>query len=338
MSSTVDVAECVRRLHVLCQERYPEASALRHIDAFAALAAVVDLTVDLRPGHTKSGCPVDGRFSQSGSEYSIEIRLSGSDARDRFTAMHEFGHLLITQDEVWQYGPRIALGDQARNVEESVVNAFASESLIPDSEVNRHVGQVVTAEQVRSLYEATQASASACLVRTLGSPGNRCVMLTDVNGTTYFSDSTGEPYAPGRGVPQPAVARAIEQALKNGGLATLAGGEGLAYRSGKTNPHVRLDVAVADSGRMVFVIATPSRFDSRVAAGGDMLLLTCGVCGEEFAPNLSPGLCAKCREHACPRCRSCGCSTEPAPCELCFTTLAIADVQAGRQCHEECPW
>lgn len=337
MALGVDVAKCVRRLHALCEERYPEAAGLRHIDAFAALEAVPSLTVDLRSGLGNSGCPVDGRFSQNGTEYSIEIRLSRTDARNRFTAMHEFGHLLIAQDEAWQYGPRIALGGQARNVEESVVNAFASESLIPDSEVERHIGRNATAEHVRDLYEASQASASACLVRTLSRPGSRCVMLTDVNGTTYFSDSTGEPYAPGRGVPQPAVARAIEQALENQGLATLVGGEGLAYRSGKTNPHVQLDVAVARSGRMVFVIATPTPFDSRVTACAESMALACGNCYEEFPPHMSPGLCGKCREQTCPRCRSCACTMEPAACDLCFTTLSVADVQAGRQRHEECP-
>ena len=335
MAEQPDIRACARRLHRLCEDRYPQAARLRAEDAFAALNAVPDLTVQHRSaGAGDRSCPVDGRYWTDGGEHFIEI-YPRNDARDRFTAMHEFGHLLITYDEVWQYDVRPTLGKRHRYFEESIVNAFAAESLIPDGHVQQHLGAAVTARGLRDLYLTTQASAHACAVRSLSLPGDRCVMLTDENGTTLFTDSTGEPYAPGKGVPQPAIARAIENAqLDDDGQATLTGAEGIVYRSGKANPRVRFDVAL--SGGLVIVVATPTGFDSRIASDDEEVLLTCGTCDDEFPPGRAAGLCDTCREPKCPRCRACACSSQPAVCQRCFITLPVADMLAGRDRHDDC--
>lgn len=335
MNIDCDIPKRVSHLHALCQQKHPNAAQLRARDAFAALSAVPEITVQriINP-NAANDCPVDGRYHAINGQHVIEI-YRRNDARDRFTAMHEFGHYLISYDEEWHYDIRPRLGKNARRTEESIVNIFAAESLIPHELVLAHLGTHVSASGVRNLYLETQASVSACLTRALSLPGERCIMLTDINGVTYFTDSTGEPFAPGRNVPQPAVARAISTAWDAPNRsATLTGAEGIVYRSGKTNPYVTFDVALIND--LAIVIATPTPYDTRLRSGYETVAHSCNNCGEDFAPDHANAHCEKCREPKCPRCRKCACAAPPPICPQCFTTLSVADVAAGREQHEDC--
>lgn len=331
--SGVDVPGVVDRLSRVFQARYPTAASLAATDPAGALEHVDDVVVEWKPGRSGGACPVDGAYVP-GPPASITIHSTGNVGRDNFTYLHELGHHILANDEEWQYRTRPELGNRARHTEETVVNSFAARELIPEELFAAHVPSAVTAGRVRGLYLASSASASACLMRALDAPGHRLVMLTDLQGTTWFSESTGEPFSPGPNVPQPGVADAIRQADDADGIGRVAGGHGITYRSGRTNPWVEIDVAVHES--MAFVVAHPVTRDSRTPGGGTWNL-TCGECGHTYAPDDSAGFCQECREHRCSQCRACACDTKPAVvCTRCFIALSVAEAASGRQQHDDC--
>lgn len=329
----VSIPAVAARLSASLRSKYPDAAARIETDPFGALDDVPDVTIERRTGRVRGACPVDGSYN-AGPPTIITIYETGTPERDNFTCLHELGHHLLANDEGWQYEDKPALGDRARYIEETIVNAFAAHELIPDNLLHTHVGPHVTAASVLELYLASNASASASLMRSLDIPGNRLVMLTDLAGTTWFSDSTGEPFSPGTNVPQPGVAAAIDHARNGNGTHRAVGGHGIAYRSGKTNPWVEIDVAVHDG--MAFVVAHPTPRDSRAPGASDWTL-TCANCGHEFAPAESSGFCTGCREHKCPQCRACECTdTQPPICTRCFVALSVSEANDGLEEHRDC--
>lgn len=329
--ASIEVPAVATRLIDALQTNWPLAARLASDSPRAAVEAVDGLTLTIRSGSAKTACPVDGMYHDSPP--TITVFDTGNAARNAFTCLHELGHHLIAYDTQWQYHDAPALAADARRREEDVVNAFASRLLIPDSLLHRHVFAPVRASQVVDLHLDSAASASACLVRALDIEGHRLVMLTDHAGVPWFTATTGEPYAPGRGSTQPGVARAIEQAMANGGTFRAVGGVGIAYKSGKTNPWVEIDVAVLEG--LVFVVATPTLRDSRAfdAATWD---ITCPRCSHDYTPDDSAGTCGTCRGQKCPECGGCDCEEQVAICDRCSLTLPVAEARSGRTVCLEC--
>ncbi len=327
----VNVSDAAARLGPLLEARYPGAAALACQAPAQALEALGEVAVRWLNGRSRSACPVDGTYTDDPP--TITIYRSRTVERDNFTCLHELGHHLLTLDEQWQFTEKPRLGERARYVEETVVNVFAARTIIPTNLLNRYLALPVRAAQIRDLYYATPASATACLVRSMDIEGQRLVMLTDLGGSVWFADSTGEPYNPGKNVPQPAVARAIDRALTGDGTYRLVGDEGIVYRSGKANPWVEIDVAVDET--MAFVVVHAVTRDSR-APGGSEWQASCGQCGYDFAPDEASGQCAECREPKCPECGQCACEPELVICSQCFVALSTVEAAAGRTTHQEC--
>jgi hypothetical protein len=327
-------AAATDHLLALLQARYPETAALAAANARAAVAAVPDVELIEDFSITSRGCPIDATYEKDPPR--IKFRPSYN-RRDNFTLLHELGHHMLATDQSWCL--EIAPGlDRAnglgRRVEEQLVNAFASALLIEAATARAAFDRGVTSAATRDLYETTPgASATACLVRALSEPGDRLVMLCDHEGNTYFSGTNGEPYSPGCGVVQPTVAAAAERAVQQGGTCRIEGGEGVLYKSGKSNTFVRFDVTVR--GTLAFVIVEPVPFNPRLPGTAEWQL-SCLACGDDYAPPDSPGSCTKCGEPRCPRCRACECADVVVACERCFVALPKARASTGDTLCEDC--
>ncbi|KRF18752.1 hypothetical protein ASG90_02305 [Nocardioides sp. Soil797] len=244
---------------------------------------------------------------------------------------------MLATDKTWCLTVWPSLNDGkgfAQRVEEELVNAFAAAILIDAQTADDAFMSGVTSQSLVQLYDATNASATACLVRGLREPGHRLVMLCSRDGLTLFAASNGEPFNPGNGVMQPAVARAVERMDVTDGTNRFDGGEGVHYRSGKTYTRVRFDVTAR--GGLVFVVVEPAALDTRVA-GSSEWSLDCPACGQNFTQDLSPGLCSNCHEPLCPRCGGCDCEVAAAiTCERCFIVLPKNRSSAGLRYCEDC--
>lgn len=312
--------------------QHGEAASFAGHDPARALERVEGLRIIEDPTLRGRSCPIDAVYDVDTK--TIKWRPSRTWGRDNFTLLHELGHHLLAEDEDWQYGVIAVMGDGGLRVEERVVSAFAARLLLPDDLVAGAFKSGVTAAAIRDLAADSASSASACLARALDLPGDRLVMLTDLDGRPYFSLSNGEPYSPGRGVPQPAVARAADNALNRADHShRLVGGEGVVYRSGRANTRVVFDVAV--DGAQVFVVVESTPYDNRVDDRGSFHIECIEGCGESFVPQESPGQCAACREYRCPRCSRCDCNID-VYCERCFVAIPVQRVSVGIRVCEIC--
>ena len=332
---TRDIQAAARdHLISLFESRYPQAAETAPFDAVGAIRSLPDVEVIEDPHYRSHGCPLDGTYDPDPPLIRYRPYYN---RRDGFTLLHEVGHHLLATDDNWCLRIWPMLNDVkglASRVEEDLVNAFAAGVLIDTETAQDAFARGVTSTAIAVLYESTGASATACLVRGLREPGDRLVMLCGRDGLTLFAASNGEPYNPGAGVTQPAVATAVERIGDLQGTCRIDGGDGVRYRSGKAFTRVRFDVTVRD--HLVFVIVEPTSIDTRVQAF-DEWHLTCTACGHSFTQDASPGLCNTCREPFCPRCLGCDCDVQAAKlCQRCFITLSKARAGTGATICEDC--
>lgn len=332
---TREIQEVARdHLISLFESRYPQAAETASFDAVGAVECLPDVEVIEDPHYRSRGCPIDGTYDPDPPLIRYRPYYN---RRDGFTLLHELGHHLLATDDTWclRVWPMLnEVKGLASRVEEDLVNAFAAGVLIGADIALDAFAEGVTSAAIAGLYESTGASAAACLVRGLRETGDRLVMLCGRDGLTLFAASNGEPYNPGAGVTQPAVAQAVTRIGGLEGTRRIDGGDGVRYRSGKAFTRVRFDVTVRD--QLVFVIVEPTAIDTRVQAF-DEWHLTCPACGHSFTQDASTGLCATCREPLCPRCRGCDCEGRAATyCQRCFITLPTARAGTGATLCEDC--
>jgi len=332
LSAEVVQVAC-EHLRQLLESRGAGLMAAAQEDALSAVARLDDVVV-VWEHSPRSGCPVDGQYCGDTTPARIILRPSVSDRRDNFTVLHEIAHHLLYNDEAWALDVRPTLGPLQWQVEERIANAFAASVLFPAEQVERLLGSEPTSAGVAALFEESSASATACLSRVLDMPGERMVMLTDLDGRPWYTSTNGEPFAPGR-VRQPAVAAAAERALSGHGTATTVGGEGIQYASGKAFTSVQLDVAV--SGGLVFVIATvDERQDPRFRTTSETWWHTGAQCLHSFDAAESPGFCDRCRSPRCPQCGLCDCESNDVLCSRCFLVLPTGRARSGVEICENC--
>lgn len=317
------------RLREQFNAKYPDAAAVAAVDARGAVGLMGDIVL-VETTQLPGTCGLDATYDPDPP--TIRYRPAAN-RRDNFTLLHEIAHHLVAFDEDWCFDIAPGLGgDTARRVEELFANSFAADVLIDGETATSAFVSGVTSKSAVQLYEHTNASASACLSRCLREPGDRVVMLCDLDGRVWFAASTGTPFSPGRRTPQPAVAAAVERALVAPDSShKLVGGEGIHYSSGKSYTAVALDVTV--KGGLAFVVVTPT-----VESGHDVgtYEVGCAECFESFTQS-DVTYCAVCRDHRCPHCRACGCQgAKQAICEGCYVVLPRAIAVAGRRLCEDC--
>lgn len=317
------------RLREQFHEKYPEAAAVAAVDVRGAVELMGDVVL-VETTRLPGTCGLDATYDPEPP--TIRYRPSAN-RRDNFTLLHEIAHHLLAFDEDWCFDIVPGLGSEAaRRAEELFANAFAADILIDGDNARSAFGSGVTSKSAVQLYESTNASASACLSRCLREPGDRLVMLCDLDGGVWFAASNGEPFSPGRRTPQPAVAVAIERAHAAADTSfKLVGGEGVHYPSGKSYTAVAFDVTV--KGGFAFVIVTPT-----INSGHDVgtYEVGCADCFESFTRS-DLTYCPGCRDHRCPHCRACGCrAAKQATCEGCYIVLPRAIAVSGRRLCEDC--
>lgn len=327
------VSQASSHLREVLSASYPEVAALASIDPQGALALVPGVVVRWTYDRPKGACDLGGVYDGDSEPPTITLRRFGNERRNNFTALHEVGHHLLYGDEDWQYRVLPTLGDKARMVEEKIVNDFAATLLVPASVVQQHLGVGVTADGLRQMVALTEASATTCCISALNLPGERLVMLADVEGRIWYSDSNGMPYNPGKRVTQPSLATAAERALGDGEY-TLVGGEGIRYSKGWADTDVRIDVAL--HGGLVIAVVTSTRPDSRSRLSADWRE-ECAACGEQFTSDTSPGQCSTCGDWRCPECRGCECTNaQTVVCTRCWVALSVAEAGKGLTAHDDC--
>ena len=311
--------------------RYPKAAQEAPNNPGAVCDYMPDLELELQGTPPRGACPVGAVYSPEPPPARIVMRLTGT-RRDGFTVLHEVGHHLMYRDDVWSLNVRPSLPEgKDRILGEKAANAFAASVLLQQDDVEAAFAGGVSAAAIRGLYRTTQASATACCVSGLGQPGERLVMLSEIEGRPWFADSHGTPFNPGIKLTQPLITHAVANAGAKG-TARITGGQGIVYSTGRTDTDVILDIAV--DGGYVFVVVTSAPHDPRVTLDLANEVL-CGHCDEVFDPGDSAGRCEKCSTWPCPACGQCDCERPASYCQKCFIQLPVADVRAGHTSCEE---
>lgn len=181
-STTIDPRREARRLIADYDRDTLELLACDPVDTVRELLSI---PITFRPASRTGGsCGVDGSYDP-GPPARIFVAEDTIASRQAFTVLHELGHHLVENDDTLN---EIGLTAEAQRVEE-VANAVAAAILLNDDLVDTHLSRSPpTPEQIAALFEASEASRSACCVaaaQRLTRPG--CVMLATDTGVARFT-------------------------------------------------------------------------------------------------------------------------------------------------------
>ena len=319
------------------RHRYPGAARTADQSPLDIAELLDDVEVVWTDSRPSGACALGGTYDPGLDPPRLRIGVSRSGRRDGFTLLHEVSHHLMYIDTTWTLTvlPGIP-ADRRRTLAEVTANSFAAGILLPATTVDPIFSGGVTAAAIRELSEVSEASATACCVRTLHEPGDRLVMFTDLDGKPWYAGSTGTPFSPGNRVAQPSVARAVDAAQKTtSGTARIVGAEGIRYSTGRSDTDVVVDVALRGGG--VFVVVTRAPREGRLQAAGHSGEVECPQCDGTFTIADALRQCQTCGLWACPECDGCECERVNVVCELCFLTLPDALARSGATRHDECP-
>lgn len=197
-STTVDPRSAA--LHLIA---HLDATAVELLatDPVEAVEELVGIPITFRPGSAGgSACGVDGSYDP-GPPARIFIADDIMPTRRAFTVLHEYGHHLVEDDDQLN---ELGLTDGDRRIEE-VADAVAAALLLNADLVEHYLTSTPpTAAQVADLFDATEASRSACCVaaaQRLGRHG--CVMLVTDDGVARFTaHQIGTPWRVARSTAQ----------------------------------------------------------------------------------------------------------------------------------------
>lgn len=283
------------------------------------------VTVTLAP-QVESDCSVAGSCDRK--THSITV-VRAARPRMRFTALHEFAHLLGDDHDPFQTRLYELGGTTRRAVEEDACEAFAAALLLPDELVNSVLDTTgVTARGVVKLVQASAASREACAVgaaQRLRAPGY--VMLVDRSGHAVFTARSGDAMPIARGTSQ---AESVLSQVVRTRTALRDRGE-LLYRSGTSSEPLYVD-AVAGPDGLMYAVAVTDQPDWEVLHTPDHSQVVdrgvegyCEQCGTEF---IGWSRCGECGEPRHEACGACGCLTATARgirrCTECFLVLPVS--------------
>lgn len=295
-------------------------------DPFSTIPRHFDLVVEEENVDPDEYSPVMGHYYPD--RRLIVVGRALSRPRMMFTALHELGHHLVSQnDEIYLelQGP-----PPLHTLEESICDSFAGRVLIPEDLVDRLIDdRGPTAKAVAELYLRSSASRAASAVRAaerLGAPGH--VMIASLDGVTQFTATRGIEYrvAPNTQQHMGVVTRAASRG-------SAQGNDHVTHRSGYTSEEFHVDAIRVD--HYVFAVFTQGQ-----APWEDLHILgdsrpgprevTCSYCGHDFEAwqNHRP-----CGVPECPHCGRCGCSAirsaEEGVCSNCFHTVPTHRLVGG---------
>lgn len=307
-------------------------------DPCGTLAAWPEVTFQFvdDPDETSTGarCSVAGAYVEDVHHRVpvIQVALAASVGRRAFTALHELGHHFQRNEPellqgVWDH-------EYPDLFEDLACDAFASEVLLPDDDVTRHIGpEGPTAEDVIRLFRAGAASRSAVCVRVaqrLPAPGH-AVLLT-AEGEVFFaasrdlpplrrgSDQTGDPI--------------IDRGLEHG---RSIGRGRFTYRDSIRGDELFIQTAAFDGDLLLVLAVTdhapwqgfalPSKDVGPQASTYECSDPGCGATYTSWAPRHP-----KCSVPPCTECGRCACTTSTSEqlCSSCFLVQPAARFDGDR--------
>lgn len=292
------------------------------VDTRAALERLGFTVRDAEPSSEGADCSVAGSF-QKGPPPVITVAADRSHGRRRFTALHEFGHSLIEEDEEI-HDLLFEQADRGVRLTEAICDAIAAEILLPLELVSDYISERgPTARGVRDLFRASPASREAVCVRAAQLiRGEGHVMLAD-NGVARFCASRGSPYRVRRGSPQGADHITVAAQLRG----TARGMASVVYGSGATSDRYHVD-AFADDDDYVFAVFVADRpaWETEFTTTGvdrtDPVEVECPHCDEQFTTLAAP--CQRCGDRVHTECGRCSCpQVRERRCAVCWTSKAV---------------
>ncbi|MBT2508525.1 ImmA/IrrE family metallo-endopeptidase [Streptomyces sp. ISL-98] len=282
------------------------------------------------------GCSVAGAYFP-GPPPVLAVARSVSLARRDFTALHELGHHL-QQNHLTLIDALLAEPDGGTSLEDAACDAFAAEILLPDTQVDLHMGTAgPTADDAVALWHASNASRMATCVKAserLPAPGH--VFLLDSQGRLAFTASHGLP--PLRRGSNQAAIPVISTALATHGRAQ--GQTRLRYRDGILGEELHIQT-VPMGGYLLAIAVTDLAPWKRFApssrdTGPRAVDYTCAHCGEDFVSFAAP--CTTCEAAPCPECGRCDCASRVAErqCPGCFVLHPAAMYTDGSDRCRDC--
>ncbi|WP_431310167.1 ImmA/IrrE family metallo-endopeptidase [Litorihabitans aurantiacus] len=297
------------------------------LDPGTELARVGIPRVEVRP-LPEQDCPVAGYFDHRTEV--IVLHPSWTEARDRFTLLHELGHYVQRVTPAWADAWCLLPTAEGNRVNERVADEFAGQLLIPDNAVDLKAGST-TAQQLATEHKRlSTASRSALAYRSLEGAGigdDVAVAVCDLDGLVIYARATGRLWAPPTQIAQPGFAGLIAHASQAAsGLASGILDPGLVSRSGNIQDGLVADVALDHERRYAFVVvrlahryAQPLWVDRTTECPNP-------ACGEAFVPETTMSKCPVCNSHHCPSCGSCDCISDASPsCPDCNIAYSATD-------------
>ena len=164
-----------------------------HTDPVAALTRSGFAVREVAPSTASGGCSVAGSYSE-GPPPTITVVADASMGRRRFTALHEYGHALVMQDDETQ-DLLFAEPDHGQRMEEEICDAVAAELLLPGALVEAHISHLgPTARSVAELFHGAKASREAVCVRAAQQIRGVGHVMLAVDGVARFTSSRGDQF------------------------------------------------------------------------------------------------------------------------------------------------
>jgi Zn-dependent peptidase ImmA (M78 family) len=271
-------------------------------DTFDCLRAE-SFVVRLRPEEASSDrCSVAGSYS-AGPPATITVAESLSIRRRCFSALHEYGHHLIRLDKPI-HDLFFDHADGGVGLEEDVCDAVAAELLLPDSLVDRFIGnRGPSARSVFELFNEGGASREAACVRAAQRLLGDGYIILGEGSVARFTASVSS-YRIARNVDQ-GPDSILAQASRRG---TARGKAHPLFRTGNEGPQLFADAVSA--GGYVFTVLTdsPAWEDFTVRDKDDIFEEhegSCLSCEIDFTTRKAP--CPSCGQPLCWKCGGCWC-------------------------------
>jgi hypothetical protein len=262
-------------------------------------------------------------------------------ARMRFTALHELGHHIQRSDDDLMQS-LLDRPDQGRIAEEAACDLFAARILLPQSDVDRALGQSTPmAVSVRDLWQSHRASRDAtavAAVQKLSTDGH--VLVVSGAGKVEFATSRGLPRI-GRNSDQSGTG--FVRTIMSTNHERVQGTTRFAYRDSISGERLYFEAA-HDGADYWFVVAAVSSvpwetlalpmLDERTVLG---YWWTCELCEhnwESFAPKHQP-----CGTPVCESCDRCSCrknALKIRKCDECFLERSINEFIGDSRICIEC--
>jgi hypothetical protein len=285
-------------------------------------------------------CSVAGAYLD-GQDPKIMGVAKAAPARMRFTALHELGHHIQRSDDDLMQS-LLDRPDYGRIAEEAACDLFAARILLPQSDVDRVLGQSTpSAVSVRDLWQSHRASRAAtavAAVQKLSTDGH--VLVVSGAGNVEFATSRGLPRI-GRNSDQSGTD--FVRTILSTSHTRVQGKTRFSYRDSISGERLYFQAA-HDGADYWFVVAAVSSvpwetlalpmLDDRTVQG---YWWTCELCEhnwESFAPKHQP-----CGTPVCESCGRCSCrknALKTRKCDACFLEKSINEFVGDSRICIEC--